>query len=74
MKVKQFFWIINIYFEKIFYNTIFIVIFVNLSLNLDNLDFSTHLKSLTGNVSDIAHPCKFFASKYARYYDVMSLS
>ena len=44
---------------------------MKLSLNWDKL--FTHLKPLTGNFWDIAHPYKLLASKCIRYDDMISL-
>ena len=43
-------------------------------LNIDNFDFSTHLKPFTGNFRDIAYPYKLLASKCIKYDDMISLS
>ena len=47
---------------------------MNISLNLDNLGFSTNLKPFTGNFWDIPHPHKLLASKYIKYDDIIFLS
>ena len=47
--------ILNIIFKKMFFMTIFILV------------FATHLKLSTGNYCDVAHPKKIFMYKYLRY-------
>ena len=64
--------IFNIYFKDISFINIFIIVFYELFIKFWYFFFC--LKPFTGNIWNVVHPYKLFASKYTRYDDSLFLS